>query len=479
MRIRNWLNKSLSRYRIQLARKTRRKLEKRWPQISFVVLQISSAIIILSCYLAPAAARDFETNFDEAIVLPTGTSHESRVVTHGDFNGDGFTDIAVGATTLTTPLDGFLAGDVRIMLGKGNSEFSEPDVISIGSIGISGVYDLGIGDFNGDGFEDLVIASTSLNVTLGNGDGTFGPVIDIGGYFDNSVTVGDFNGDGLDDIATCQIVYSTVDIHLGMGNGKFEAVREFSTNALLSDSINQADLNNDGITDLITNNYEKVSVLLGDGDGNFGTAQTFGANSDFQLSNDSMWDATIGDFNNDGLTDVAVIFFDTPSTPTGGVSILDGNGDGTLKTPRNVGDLGGWKIESADLNSDDQIDLAFVNFITNQVRILINSGEGKFFPPQIYLVGDLPYDLDIADFNNDGLLDIAALSEDSENVTILFNDGILVGDINCDGSINLLDIDPFVALLISEQFDPSADINEDGAVNLLDVQPFANLILDQ
>ncbi len=53
---------------------------------------------------------------------------------------------------------------------------------------------------------------------------------------------------------------------------------------------------------------------------------------------------------------------------------------------------------------------------------------------------------------------------------------ILVGDINCDGNIDLLDVSPFVAILIDGGYVEKADINQDGAVNLLDVGPFIQLL---
>ena len=52
----------------------------------------------------------------------------------------------------------------------------------------------------------------------------------------------------------------------------------------------------------------------------------------------------------------------------------------------------------------------------------------------------------------------------------------LVGDVNCDGVINLLDVGPFVDFLLNGGFDEKADVNEDGIVNLLDVEPFIALL---
>jgi hypothetical protein len=53
---------------------------------------------------------------------------------------------------------------------------------------------------------------------------------------------------------------------------------------------------------------------------------------------------------------------------------------------------------------------------------------------------------------------------------------IVLGDVNCDGLVNLLDISPFVDAISAGQFDPKADMNQDGLVNLIDVQPFVDVL---
>lgn len=59
----------------------------------------------------------------------------------------------------------------------------------------------------------------------------------------------------------------------------------------------------------------------------------------------------------------------------------------------------------------------------------------------------------------------------------VFEEGeILLGDVNCDGMVNLLDVGPFIDAIGVTPIDPKADINEDGVVNLLDVLPFINLL---
>ena len=54
--------------------------------------------------------------------------------------------------------------------------------------------------------------------------------------------------------------------------------------------------------------------------------------------------------------------------------------------------------------------------------------------------------------------------------------GDIPGDVNCDGSVDLLDVAPFIDLLSKGGFSSKADINEDGSVDLLDVTPFVELL---
>ncbi|MEM9411288.1 MAG: M12 family metallo-peptidase, partial [Planctomycetota bacterium] len=62
--------------------------------------------------------------------------------------------------------------------------------------------------------------------------------------------------------------------------------------------------------------------------------------------------------------------------------------------------------------------------------------------------------------------------------SILVTDSVLLGDINCDGAVNLLDVDPFIDLLSNGEFSAKADFNGDGVVSLLDVGPFVDALND-
>ena len=55
---------------------------------------------------------------------------------------------------------------------------------------------------------------------------------------------------------------------------------------------------------------------------------------------------------------------------------------------------------------------------------------------------------------------------------------VLFGDVNRDGAVNGLDVDPFVGVLLNGPYKPEADMNEDGEINGLDVEPFVVTLID-
>ncbi len=83
-----------------------------------------------------------------------------------------------------------------------------------------------------------------------------------------------------------------------------------------------------------------------------------------------------------------------------------------------------------------------------------------------------------ADTDTVFLLESSSMSElhspaDYEVVDVM---KFTLGDVNCDGVVNLLDVGPFVDVISSGDFDAKADINRDNVVNLLDVTPFVSLL---
>ena len=287
------------------------------------------------------AARDFDgdgivdlavvSNIDHALTVVLGngdgTFHQGvnpsigpgGSVVAGDLNGDGITDLVVthGYAPLT------------VLLGVGDGTFT---VLTDPSI--SNAFDLAIGDFSGDGILDLLIttgqdrilgAVGTVEVLLGNGDGTFTPgqVVSrfgssVGLEVAGPITMGDFNGDGKPDFAVSGIYLGIPSIFLGNGDGTFNPAAP--SPGSMQGLVAAADFNGDGKTDLIGGEgTQKLTVFLSNGDGTFTALPS-------NLSGSILAPAPIAaDFNHDGFADIAAALM-----YGGPVVLFLGHGDGTF-----------------------------------------------------------------------------------------------------------------------------------------------------
>ena len=247
-------------------------------------------------------------------------------------------------------------------------------------------------DLNGDGKVDLVVASSyadALSVFLGNGDGSFGPElllpsISIG----SAVAVADFNGDGKPDIVTVEnsSTGGAVRLFLGNGDGTFTSTADtpFYTGSISNTSLAVGDFNGDGKLDVVVVAEEGPSqayVLLGNGDGSFGPAASFGSvNQPFGVA--------VGDFNGDGKLDLVLA-----DTGNSSVAVLFGNGDGTFQQQVEYPANGyADALVVADFNSDGHPDIAVANpGSAGGLAVLLNNGNGTFAAPVSYGVGSGAY----------------------------------------------------------------------------------------
>ncbi len=131
-----------------------------------------------------------------------------------------------------------LLGTVSILLGRGDGTFQAAPEVAVGTSPNS----VAVGDFNGDGREDLAVtnsAGNSVSILLGRGDGTFQAAPEVGGLEEHpsSVTVGDFNADGHQDLVTAiQAGPLSVSILLGRGDGTFQGTPEVALGEILFQS---------------------------------------------------------------------------------------------------------------------------------------------------------------------------------------------------------------------------------------------------
>ena len=316
--------------------------------------------------------------FQPPVEYASGSSPLSLVA--GDFTGNGRLDLAFSEADYSTYIvsTGHFAeipADVKVLLGNGDGTFGAPIVQPIGN----GTFPLlTLGDFNGDGRSDLVVSDPSLGdipVLLSNGDGTFSNRDLFVTTPHATPLVADVNGDGTPDVLVVDgagdILYrqgipgqpgsllppvtvnpgfpsrdiawiptsldgpllASVDAHddavslYSWRNGSFTRIGSLTTGKLPAQII-AADLNGSGWDDLVVRN-------AGDG--------------------------TLTVFFNNGLGSF-LTGFDEPFLPP--VTIPVG--------------LGVSDVQAIDTNNDGHLDLVVTNKLTGQVDVLYNDGDNRF-----------------------------------------------------------------------------------------------------
>lgn len=330
----------------------------------------------------------------------------------GDLNGDSKLDIAAANESSFAT-----SGGVSVILGFGDGTFPAPRLYNLGTWGNSSTnYAQAVvaADFNKDGFIDV---ANSVDLLLGNGDGTF----TTGASYTSGDSVAglaaDFNHDGNLDLAWVNYIpKGTVYVLSGNGDGTFKKAMNNKAHKDPS-SIVTADFNRDGNLDLVTANWNSsdISVLLGNGDGTFKPAVNYLIG---RLSSATNVMAT-ADFNGDGKPDLAIV-------NNGGIGISLGNGDGTFQ-PQVTYAAGGYSVAVADINRDGKLDLVTTGSDStgSVVQVFFGNGDGTF-QPAITSPGGQQVLASLADFNGDGLLDLVTVplyAYPSAPVAVQFGNG--------------------------------------------------------
>ena len=326
------------------------------------------------------------------------------------------------------------------------------------------INDTATGDFNGDGAPDLASVGDNnlihvfLNKDDSSGELVAAPGSPFAGSGDaagrNAIYAGDFNGDEDIDLLVGTFGPEKFETYLGAGDGTFPASPNFTVTLPdvppnffgftdYTGPSTMGDVNNDERPDLVVGmTTHALDVALGNADGSFTAAPQVNIpiptddddGDPFGDNFDKITRTTIGDFNDDGNPDVAMVMR-SDSNPQSDIYVTNGNGDGTF-TPdaSNPVLLGGFQkkftdIKTIDLNGDDYDDVVVIHPINTSTsfyqRTMLGSATGLVLntnPNGNPYPGGFARLAEVADMNNDGKQDVVT-TLDGYNFGVTANGG--------------------------------------------------------
>lgn len=330
----------------------------------------------------------------------------------GDLDNDGWSDLFIPCEQ---------TDDVRIFLNDGAGGYGGGFVAETLLGGNTPSPNEGA-DLDHDGEIDVVVgnhANNQVSIMFGDGTGDF-PV--KAQYTADTqvrgVAVLDLDGDGWDDLVVASRAGSGADgnlsIFINNGDGTFAPRVNFEAGVVQETSLAVGDANNDGILDVYVGNFgipRSVTVLLGDGNGSL-VAQTPVATSG------QPWMLATGDVNGDGNVDV----FSANSNGNGiGLHLGDGAGGISAVSTLAVG-LFPLAIDAGDIDGDGDLDLVSSNYASGSWTIYENTGTGLFVNPRTRSASAAGSCATLHDRDNDGDLDLTGLDEVDDWVYLFEND---------------------------------------------------------
>jgi hypothetical protein len=265
----------------------------------------------------------------------------------------------------------------------------------------------------------------------------------------------DLNGDGIPDLFI-KDYFGTYDVLLGNGDGTFTVVGSPFGPYSETGSFAVGDFNNDGIPDVAAINAvyyapsSTITIFLGNGDGTFTVAA---ASPGVGLSPSAIATA---DIDGDGNADLAVVQED--ASGNGQVVLYFGKGDGTFTESSSVTSVASTasSILPSDLNGDGKTDLVLTGVGSAGIAILLGNGDGTFTAAaSLAQAGEGT--ASVADVNNDGIPDLVFPAATTSYLTVFLGNG--------DGTFTEAPSSPNVNVTVGTL--AIADFNQDGIPDIL------------
>ena len=313
-------------------------------------------------------------------VIPTA-------IAAGDLTKDGIEDLALaacGLTEIVTTTTTATAVSTRVdyanfftFKGDGKGGFTKDKALRLGDCPTAVV----LADFDRDATLEIAVANSGSN-DLTIIDDTKLTTIPAGGVTPVALAVGDFNRDAKPDLVVANSGSNNFCVHLGKGDGSFEAPVCFEAGRRPSD-VEVADLDCDNIQDIVVANFESDDVwtFLGDG-----TGKKFTLKGKYRVDQ-APSALVVRDLNQDAMVDIAVT-----NAFANVVWILSGRRDAQGKKGEFQAVAGKFAVGEKpvaiasgdfDKDRDGNPDLVVANELSNDVTILLGKGAGAFFLPEV------------------------------------------------------------------------------------------------
>jgi hypothetical protein len=293
-----------------------------------------------------------------------------------DLRGNGIADI-ITANDGVSIGSGDRTNTVSVLLGNGDGTFQHKRDYFAGP---GGPLDLVVADLRGNGILDIATVNEFagiVDVLMGNGDGSFRPPISYPvGARPQHIAAGPFGGDSaVPDLAVTDHDSGTVSVLVNHGDGTFRQHVDYPVGSEPF-GITLGDFANNGNLDIAVADSQSnsVSILMGNGDHTFQPARNIAVPG----SPNSL---VAADFNNDGNLDLAVTLQGVSGDR---VSVLLGDGTGNFASPLNFAtDLDPSGIAAADLTNDGLADLVTANVVGRSASVLLNDGSWDVAPRRV------------------------------------------------------------------------------------------------